>query len=347
MKKLNIYKKQTSKPFIVAEMSANHNQSLKTALQIVDKAAKSGAHAIKIQTFLPEKMTLNIKKNQFLIKDKQSLWKGKYLYDLYLKAHTPFDWHLPIFKKAKSLGLTCFSSVFDEESVDFLESLKVPAYKIASFENNHFPLIEKVAKTKKPLMISTGLANYRNLDEIIKILKKNNHNNFCFLKCTSTYPADPSDSNLLCIPEMIKRYNCPVGLSDHTIGYSTAIASIALGARIIEKHFKLNNNDRGLDSKFSLNPIKFKTYVDNINLSWLSLGKKKLEISKNEKKSKIFKRSIFISKDIKKGSKFSKENLTIIRPGYGLHPKYFFKLIGKKAKKNHTRGTPTKVNMLK
>lgn len=346
MKNLRQYIKTRSKPFIIAEMSANHNQSLTSALRIIDHTYKTGAQAIKIQTFLPEKMTLNIKKKDFQINNKDSLWNKKYLYDLYSEAHTPFEWHTPIFEKAKKLDLFCFSSVFDEESLLFLESIRAPAYKIASFENNHFPLIEKVAKTKKPIIISTGLSNLKDIKELIKILQKSNHNNYCLLKCTSNYPANNKDCNLLTIPSMIKEFNCPVGLSDHTLGSVAASTSIALGARIIEKHIKLNDNQKGLDNKFSLNPKEFKYFVKNINLAWISLGSNKLKITESEKKSLIFKRSIYITKNIKKGELFSNNNISIIRPGYGLHPKFYNNIIGKKAKKTYLKGTATSKKMI-
>lgn len=344
---LNKYKNYKAPPFIIAEMSANHKNSLKLALKIIDAVATTGASAIKIQTFLPEEITLNIKNKYFKISDQKSLWKNKYLIDLYKEASTPFEWHKPIFDRAKKKGLFCFSSVFGDESFKFLESINAPAYKIASFENNHFPLIEKVSKTGKPVIISTGLAQINDLIEIIKIFKKNKNNNFCFLKCTSNYPASLEDVNLINILELQKKLNCTIGLSDHTLDNIAAITSIALGSRIIEKHVKLNDNLKSLDSLFSLSVKNFKKFVISVNESYKSLGDKGIIVSKNEKKSLIFKRSIFISNNVKKGEKFSSKNIKIVRPSYGLHPKFYKKLIGKVAKKNYPKGQPTNLSMLK
>ena len=346
MKILNRNINLNTKPFIIAEMSGNHNKSLNTALNIVEAASKSGADAIKLQTFSLKEMTLNIRNENFIIRDKKSLWKGKNLFKLYNDIHTPWEWHSKIIKKANEVGLFCFSSVFDEKSLDFLESLNTPAYKIASFENNHYPLIEKVAKTKKPVIISTGLATYKELDEITKILKKNNNSNYAFLKCTSSYPANPKDTNLLAIPKMINKYKCTVGLSDHTLGIAVAIASIPLGSRIIEKHIKISKNDESIDSKFSLDPIEFKKMTSGILTAWKSLGSNFLGISNNEKKAKQFRRSIYVTKNIKKGEIFTQNNLKIIRPGNGLHPKFIKKLLGKKSKKNLKMGVATTKEIL-
>ena len=345
MKILNRNIDISSKPFVIAEMSGNHCKSLSVALKIVEAAAKSGADAIKLQTFSLNSMTLNLKTKNFIISDNKSLWKGKKLYNLYNKVHTPWKWHSTIIKKAKKFGLICFSSVFDEESLDFLESLNAPAYKIASFENNHYPLIEKVAKTKKPLIISTGLASYKDLDEIYRILKKSKNLNFAFLKCTSSYPASPENTNLNTIPSLIKKYKCTVGLSDHTLGTSTAIASVSLGSRIIEKHIKLSKKSKSLDDKFSLDPYEFKKMTLGISTAWKSLGKNYLGLSNEENKSKFFKRSIYVTKRINKGEIFSKNNIKVIRPGNGLHPKFFNKLLGKKSKKDLKKGTPTRKNI--
>lgn len=344
---LKKYKDHNAPPFIIAELSANHKNSLKLALKIIDEVSTTGANAIKIQSFLPEEITLNIKNKYFKINDQKSLWNNKYLIDLYNEASTPFDWHRAIFDRAKKKGLFCFSSVFGDKSFKFLESINAPAYKIASFENNHFPLIEKVSKTGKPVIISTGLAELNDLEEIVKIFKKNKNNNFCFLKCTSNYPASLEDVNLINILELQKKFNCAIGLSDHTIDNIAAITSVALGSRIIEKHVKLNDKLKSLDSVFSLSVKNFEKFVNSINQSYISLGKKGLFVSNNEKKSIIFKRSIFISNHIKKGEKFSSKNIQIVRPSHGLHPKYYKKLIGRVAKSNYSKGYPTNLAMLK
>ena len=266
----------------------------------------------------------------------------KKLYDLYKIAQTPKKWHYPIFKLCKKLNLICFSSVFDFNSLNFLQGLKCPAYKIASFENNHFPLIEKVAATRKPTIISTGMARVKEIEEIVKIFKKYKNKNYALLKCTSAYPSDPKESNLLGIKKLKEKFKCEVGLSDHTQGIGAAVASITLGATIIEKHIVLKKGDRSIDEKFSLDPNEFKRLVYEANNAWLSLEKDYLGPSKNEKKSLIFRRFIYIVKNVKKGEKLNNKNIKIIRPGNGLHPKYFKKLIGKKFKKNYFRRNATK-----
>ena len=280
------------KPFIIAEMSGNHNQSISQALEIVNAAADSGAHALKIQTYTPDTITLDLDKGDFFIKDKDSLWKGRSLYSLYEEAHTPWDWHKAIFNRANELGMICFSSPFDETAVDFLEDLKTPAYKIASFENAHLPLLKKVASTGKPIIISTGMADLGDLDNIVQVLRESGCKDFALLKCTSTYPASPKNSNVLSIPHMRKLFNCEIGLSDHTMGIGTSIGKVVYGP------------------------------------------------TREEQKSRIFRRSIYISEDVKKGDKLNKKNLKIIRPGYGLSPKYYDIFIGKKVKKNLEKGTP-------
>ncbi|MBI04281.1 MAG: pseudaminic acid synthase [Pelagibacteraceae bacterium] len=344
---LQKFKNSNTKPFFIAEMSSNHKQSLQRALKIIDQVAKNGADAIKIQTFIPNEITLNIKNKYFKINDKNSLWNGKYLIDLYEEAKTPLDWHEKIFNRAKKNGIICFSSVFDDLSFEFLEKLNVPAYKIASFENNHFPLIEKVAQTNKPVIISTGLAEYDDLDELVKIFKKNNNNNFCLLKCTSNYPAKLSDANLSTITFLKEKYKCAIGLSDHTLENIAAITSIGLGVRIFEKHVKLNNKVKTLDSKFSLNINDFKKYTDSIKSAYVAIGKKSQLISKNEKNSLMFKRSIFISKDVNKNDKINKNNIKIIRPNNGLHPKFYKQVIGKKFQSKQKKGTPLNFKMIK
>jgi len=337
MKFIDQYINQNNRPFIIAEMSGNHNQSLDRALQIVEEAAKAGADAIKLQTYTADTMTL---KGAFKIEDKDSLWAGKELHDLYQMAHTPWEWHQPIFDKAKELGLIAFSSPFDASAVDFLETLEVPVYKIASFENTDHPLLKKVAQTGKPVIMSTGVATLADIDEAVRVLRANGCQELTLLKCTSTYPASPETTNLATIPHMKQIFDCPVGLSDHTKGIGAAIAAVGLGASVIEKHFTLRRADGGVDSAFSIEPHELKSLVIESERAFLALGKVQYGIQKAEKNSKVFKRSIYISKDIKAGEPFSLENIKVIRPGYGLEPKYLELILQHKAPKNIKAGTP-------
>ena len=272
-----------NKPFIVAEMSGNHNQSLDRALKIVEAAAKAGAHMLKLQTYTADTITINSKNNEFFINNSKSLWKGKSLYDLYKQAHTPWEWHEKIIKRSNELGILCFSSPFDETAVDFLEKLNVPAYKIASFENVHLPLIKKVASTGKPVIISTGLATELEIKESIQALEDGGCSQFALLKCTSSYPASPENSNILTIPDLRKKFNCEVGLSDHTLGIGAALAAISHGATIIEKHLTLDRNDGGVDSSFSINPSELKILVEESERAWQSLGKIFYGVTESEK----------------------------------------------------------------
>lgn len=335
-----------NKPFIVAEMSGNHNQSINNALKLVRAAAKSGVDCLKLQTYTPDTLTLNVNKKGFIIKDKKSLWKGKKLYSLYKKAYTPWEWHKPIFEYAKKLGLICFSTPFDNSAVDFLEKLNVPAYKIASFENTDLPLIKKVIKTGKPVIISTGMANLRELKETVSFIKDHGCKNFALLKCTSQYPANPKYSNILTIPNMKKLFGCEIGISDHTLGIGTSIAAVSHGASIIEKHFTINRKNGGVDSSFSLEPQEMKSLVIESKRAWESLGSIKYGPTKGEKKSIQFRRSLYVAEDIKKGEIFTSKNLRIVRPGYGIQPKYYEKMLGKKAKKNTKKGTPVSWNLV-
>ena len=334
------------KPFIIAEMSGNHNQSLEKALEIVDAAADSGADAIKLQTYTADTMTMDLKGGSFTIKDKNSLWKGENLHSLYKKAYTPWEWHPEIFARASKRNLICFSSPFDNSAVDYLEKLKVPAYKIASFENNHLPLIKKVASTKKPLIISTGMASLGELEEAVNIATNEGCKDIVLLKCTSTYPASPLNSNLKTIPHLRELFNCQVGLSDHTLGIGVALGSVALGATVIEKHFTLSRKEGGVDSAFSLEPDEFKLLTVEAKKTWEALGNIKYGYTKDEKKSLIFRRSIYVYKDIKIGETFNDKNLRIIRPGDGAPPNLIFSILGKKAKKNFKKGTPLNINDL-
>ena len=342
-KPINIAKKNIGldfEPFIIAEMSGNHNQSLAKALEIVDAAADSGADAIKLQTYTADTMTLNLKGESFKIQDKKSLWKGENLYDLYKKAYTPWEWHDEIFKRASKRGIVCFSSPFDFTAVDFLEELNAPVYKIASFENNHLPLIKKVAATKKPLIISTGMASLGELEQAVITAKSQGCEDIILLKCTSTYPASPKDSNLRTIPHLRDLFKCEVGLSDHTLGIGVAVSSISLGASVIEKHFTLSRAEGGVDSAFSLEPSEFKLLTSEISKAWEALGSVSYGYTDSEKESLMFRRSIYISEDIKVGDYFNEKNIKIIRPGFGAHPSLYEKIIGKKSLKNYKKGTP-------
>lgn len=326
--------------FIVAEMSGNHNQSLDRALAIVEAAAEAGVHAVKLQTYTADTLTIDVRREEFYINDTNSLWRGQSLYELYKKAYTPWEWHEPIFKRCRELGLIAFSTPFDETAVDFLERLNVPAYKIASFENNHLPLIRKVASTGKPLIISTGMTTIAELDEAVETAREFGCEDIVLLKCTSTYPAMPEDSNILTIPHMRELFQCQVGLSDHTRGIGVAVASVALGATIIEKHFTLSRTDGGVDSAFSLERGEMKLLVEETRKAWQALGKISYGTSEKEKISAKFRRSIYVVKDIKKGEEFTSKNLRIIRPGNGLPPKFYDILLGKKARKDIKKGTP-------
>jgi pseudaminic acid synthase len=332
------------KPFIIAEMSGNHNNSLVRAKEIVKAAATSGAHAIKLQTYTADTMTINHRGGLFDITDKSSLWYGRNLYELYEEAHTPWTWHKPLFDYANELGLICFSSPFDETAVDFLETLKVPCYKIASFENTDHPLLKRVAKTGKPVIMSTGIADINDIKESVQVLKESGCSNIVLLKCTSTYPSTPENTNLVTIPALQKIFpDCMIGLSDHTMGIGAAIASVALGARVIEKHFTLRRSDGGVDSTFSMEPTEMSLLAVESERAFLSLGKIQLAIQKAEEKSKTFKRSVYVVKDIKKDDVFTKENLRAIRPGDGLAPKHYEFILGKKSKMELKRGTPMKM----
>jgi pseudaminic acid synthase len=325
------------KPFIIAEMSGNHNQSLDRALELVDAAADAGAHALKLQTYTADTITM---KGAYTIQDANSLWNGKELHDLYKQAYTPWEWHKAIFDRAKEKGMEAFSSPFDESAVDFLESLAVPAYKIASFENTHHPLLKKVAATGKPVIISTGVSTLQDIQESVAVLKNAGCKDVIVLKCTSTYPATPENTNLLTIPDMYEKYGCLVGLSDHTMGTGVSVAAVALGARVVEKHFTLKRADGGVDSAFSLEPGELKALVTETERAFLSLGKVFYGILPAEEKSVLFKRSIYVSADIKKGQTLTKENLRIIRPASGLAPKHWDEVIGKTAAIDLKAGTP-------
>ena len=327
------------KPFIIAEMSGNHNQSLDRAFAIVDAAAECGANAVKLQTYTADTITM---KGAHTILDDGSLWYGKELHDLYKEAYTPWEWHEPIIKRAEEKGLICFSSPFDETAVDLLESLGSPAYKIASFENTHHPLLKKVAQTGKPVIMSTGVSTPADIIEAIQVLKDNGCKELIILKCTSTYPATPENTNLLTIPHMRDLYKVPIGLSDHTMGIGVPIAAVAFGAVMIEKHFTLSRAEGGVDSAFSMEPHEMKSLVIESERAWQAIGEIKYGIQKAEKDSVMYKRSIYVSKDIEEGDVFTEENLRVIRPGHGLLPEYWERVLGKKSVNSMKAGTPLK-----
>jgi len=329
----------SSPPFIIAEMSGNHNQSLERALEIVEAAAKSGAHALKIQTYTPDTMTLDLDEREFHISDPNSLWAGTSLYKLYGQAYTPWEWHKPIFDRARELGIIAFSTPFDDTAVDFLEGLNVPCYKIASFENTDLPLIRRVAATGKPLIISTGMATVAELDETVRAAREAGCKNLILLKCTSTYPATPENTNILTIPHLREMFGCEVGLSDHTMGIGVSVASVALGATVIEKHFTLNRADGGVDSTFSMEPAEMAQLVVETERAWQALGQVSYGPTEKEKKSLVFRRSLYVVKDMKAGEVLTQENLRAIRPGYGLPPKYLPVLVGRRLVKDVKMGT--------
>ena len=335
-----------NKPFIIAEMSGNHNQSLERALEIVDAAAKTGAHAIKLQTYTADTITIDKKDGEFFIADPKSLWKGSSLYDLYKEAYTPWEWHKPIMERAKEKGLICFSSPFDFTAIDFLEDLNVEAYKIASFENIDIPLIKKSANTGKPIIISTGMASISEIAEAVEAVRSTGNNQLILLKCTSTYPATPDNTNILTIPHMRELFNCEIGLSDHTMGIGVSVASVALGATVIEKHFTLNRADGGVDSSFSMEPEEMRQLVIESERAWQALGKISYGATEKEKGSLVFRRSLYIVEDIKAGEVLTEKNLRSIRPGLGLPPKFIDQLIGRRVNQNLPRGTAFKWDYL-
>jgi pseudaminic acid synthase len=333
-------------PFVIAEMSGNHNQSLERALEIVEAAAQLGAHAIKLQTYTADTMTLDVYGGNFEINDSDSLWAGKNLHDLYKQAYTPWEWHGPIMERARELGLICFSSPFDETAVDFLEDLGAPAYKIASFENNHLPLIEKAASTGKPLIISTGMASLGELDDAVRTARNAGCTQLVLLKCTSTYPATPENTNIRTIPHLRELFDCEVGLSDHTMGLGVAVAAIALGACVVEKHFTLSRADGGVDSAFSLEPDELKSLVAETKRAWLGLGEVRYGPTEAEQKSLVFRRSIYVAKDINEGDIFTTENIRIVRPGDGEKPILYQTLLGKVSTTHLKAGSPLELSSL-
>ena len=335
------------KPFIIAEMSGNHNQSLDRALAIVDAAAAAGAHALKLQTYTADTMTLDIRTGDFVINDPKSLWNGRNLYDLYKEAHTPWEWHKPIFERARSLGMVPLSTPFDDTAVDFLESLNAACYKIASFENTDIPLIRRVARTGKPMIISTGMASVAEIDEAVRAAREAGCHDLVLLKCTSTYPATPEKTNIRTIPNLRQTFGCEAGLSDHTMGIGVAVASVAFGATVIEKHFTVARTDGGVDSTFSLEPAEMKALVIETERAWQSLGHVSYGTSSaQEAKSLAFRRSLYVTRDVKKGEMLTMENIRAIRPGFGLAPKWLDTVVGRRAAIDLAPGTPVSWDVL-
>jgi pseudaminic acid synthase len=333
-------------PFVIAEMSGNHNQSLNRALEIVESAAQAGAHSIKLQTYTADTMTLAMRGGSFEISDPDSLWSGRNLHDLYKHACTPWEWHGAIMERARQLGLICFSSPFDESAVDFLEELDVPAYKIASFENNHLPLIAKAASTGKPLIISTGMASLADLERAVITARDAGCKQLVLLKCTSTYPATPENTNIRTIPHLRELFGCEVGMSDHTMGVGVAVASVALGATVVEKHFTLRRADGGVDSSFSLEPDELSALVSETERAWQALGQVRYGPTESEQKSLVFRRSIYVATDIAEGELFTSANLRVVRPGHGAPPHLYDHLLGRQARRAYLAGTPLSLDQL-
>lgn len=334
------------RPYLIAEMSGNHNQSLDRALAIVDAAAAHGADAIKLQTYTAETMTLNLRAPGFVIDNPESLWAGRQLYELYQQAQTPWEWHAPIMERAASHGMHCFSTPFDFSSVDFLELLNVPAYKIASFENTDLPLIRRVAATGKPLIMSTGMATAGEIDEAVRAAREAGCCDLVLLKCTSTYPATPENTNIATIPHLRALFGCEVGLSDHTMGCGVSVAATALGATVIEKHFTLRRADGGVDSSFSMEPHELRQLREETERAWQAVGQISYGPTAAEMKSLVFRRSLYIAQDLKAGDVLTRENLRCVRPGFGLPPKHLDSLLGQRIGRDVSAGTPMAWSLL-
>jgi pseudaminic acid synthase len=334
-------------PFIIAEMSGNHNHSLERAFAIVDAVAEAGADALKIQTYTADTMTIDHRAPAFRIQNKASLWRGETLYSLYQKAHTPWEWHQPIFDRCRKKGLIAFSTPFDPSAVRFLEELHVPCYKIASFENIDLPLIRKVAETGKPLIISTGMATAREISEAVHQARRHGCRDLVLLKCTSAYPAPASQSNLRTLPELRRRFRCHVGISDHTLGLDVSLAAIPLGTEVIERHVTLSRKEGGVDSAFSLEPDELRQLVIKSRVVWEALGKVHWGPTASEKGSLRFRRSLYIVQDVPAGDLFSVDNIRAIRPGLGLPPKHIAAFLGKRARRLIRKGTAVHWNLLK
>jgi len=334
-------------PFVIAEMSGNHNQSLDRAMALVDAAAEAGAHALKLQTYTADTMTLDVDAEGFSITDADSLWSGASLYKLYQQAYTPWEWHGPIFARARERGMVPFSSPFDETAVDFLQGLDAPCYKVASFENTDHALIRKMARTGKPMIMSTGMASAGELDESVRVAREAGCDHLILLKCTSSYPSTPENSNISTIPHMRTLFGCQVGLSDHTMGVGVAVASVALGATVIEKHFTLDRSEGGVDSAFSMEPHEIRALVTETERAWQAMGSVRYGACGAEKKSLQFRRSLYVVEDLKAGDTLSLENVRAIRPGLGLPPRDLERVLGMRIGRDARRGTPLDWALLK
>lgn len=333
-------------PFVVAELSANHNGSLDRALALVEAAARAGAHAVKLQTYTADTMTLDLDRQEFRVADPQSPWTGASLYRLYREAHTPWEWHEPIFVRAKQLGLMAFSTPFDSSAVDFLESLGVPCYKIASLENTDLPLVRRVAATGKPVLISTGMATVQELEETVSAARTAGARDLVLLKCTVAYPASPEHAHLRTIADLRRRFGCEVGLSDHTLGLGVAVAAVALGATVIEKHLTLRRSDGGVDSAFSMEPGELAALVSEVVRAWQALGSVHYGATPPEEPALRFRRSLYVVKDVKAGDVLTREHVRAIRPGLGLAPKHLDDVLGRRAAVDILKGTPVAWHLL-
>lgn len=335
-----------SRPYLIAEMSANHNGSLERALELVEAAQAAGADAIKLQTFTADTMTLDCKEPGFVIDDPDSLWHGRQLYDLYADAHLPWEWHRPILERARELGIACFSSPFDETAVDFLEEIGMPAYKIASFELVDLPLIERVARTGKPMIMSTGMATVAEIGEAVAAARAAGNEDIVLLKCTSTYPATPENTNIATIPNMRETFGTLVGLSDHTMGCGVSVAAVGLGAVLIEKHFTLARADGGLDSAFSMEPDELRQLREETERAWQAVGQISYGGTKAEDQSRMFRRSLYITRDLEAGETIDEDAVRAIRPGFGLPPKFRGQIVGRRVGRAVRRGSPVSWDML-
>ena len=336
----------SSRPFVIAELSGNHNGSLDRAIRLVEAAAATGAQCIKLQTYRADTLTLDVMEGEFVISDPKSLWKGRSLHSLYEEAHTPWEWHEPIMKRAAELGMVCFSSPFDETAVDFLETLEVPAYKIGSFECTHLPLLKKVAETGKPVILSTGMATVAEIDEAVRTLRAGGCSELALLKCTSSYPSTPENSNLATLPHLREMFECEVGISDHTLGIGVSVAAVALGAVIIEKHFTLARAEGGVDSAFSMEPEEMKALVVESERAWQAMGRIHYGPTAAEKVAVTRRRSIYLSEDVGEGEALSEGNLRVVRPGHGLEPKFLPLVLGRRLRRAVTKGTPLSWDLL-
>jgi N-acetylneuraminate synthase len=330
----------------MAELSGNHNGSLERALALVEAAAGAGAQCVKLQTYRADTLTLDVTEGDFVISDPKSLWKGRSLHSLYEEAHTPWEWHEPIMKRAAELGMVCFSSPFDETAVDFLETLEVPAYKIGSFECTHLPLLKKVAETGKPVILSTGMATVAEIDEAVRTLRAGGCAELALLKCTSSYPSTPENSNLATLPHLRDMFGCEVGISDHTLGIGVSVAAVALGAVIIEKHFTLARAEGGVDSAFSMEPEEMKALVVESERAWQAMGRIHYGPTAAEKVAVTRRRSIYLSRDVGAGEVLSEANLRVVRPGHGLEPKHLPLVLGRRLRRAVTKGTPLSWELL-